>query len=110
MFDHPGDLGGGVALAEGESGQRHSQQLGRVPEQVPDLGDDALRGSSDEPGIASGDDLRAFGLFAQHKKRSAERGGFFLNPARVAEHQVGVTHPPHDLALGAWPDQRYSAN
>src|SRR3954447_3690463 len=42
LFDHSCDLGGGVALAEGESGQRHCQPLGRIREQAPDLGDDPL--------------------------------------------------------------------
>src|SRR5207302_5327889 len=63
--DDCGDPGCGVAVAEWKGRPCHRQPLGRILEQPPDLGDDAIGGRADKAGVAARDGFGALGLLAQ---------------------------------------------
>jgi hypothetical protein len=57
---------------------------------------------ADQLDIAAGDRFGALGLVAKHQQGHAQRRRFLLNPARIAEHQVGPEHRLDRFAMAAW--------
>ena len=65
--------------------------MGVIVEQIGDGGDDGVGLGADQAGIAAVDRLGPLAIVAQDEQGQAERGAFLLQPAAVAEHQIGPT-------------------
>ena len=87
-----GDTRPRTAVAEWPCRAGHGGARGGIGKETGDRTDDPRGVGPDEPEIATGNAFGALGLVTQDKQRDAERGGLFLDPARIAEDEVGGAH------------------